>query len=71
MNDFSADISCRFSKTAIPMEASKWLKIQVLADEEEMASLLDRLPDFRIFTIGRVVETGGELVSREVFLKEL
>ena len=49
-------------------QASKWLKIQMLVDGEEMASLLSALGDFWIFPMTGVVD--GKPISHEFFVEE-
>lgn len=52
-----------------PLQASKWLQLQLLIDEVEMSGLLDALGDFRIFMAGVVcADSEGEL-SKDAFLQ--
>lgn len=53
-----------------PLEASKWLKIQLLVDADEMKDLLHELgDDFEIFLTSGVMDSSEGLLSREDFLK--
>jgi len=52
----------------VPMQASKWLKIQLLADLSEMESLFTALEDFSIFISGAVMPKGGDITQQQ-FLK--
>lgn len=52
-----------------PMEASKWLKLQALIDEQEMAALFEELGNFEIYLSGVLTRTGEERVPQEEFLK--
>ncbi|MCP5508072.1 MAG: hypothetical protein H7A37_07215 [Chlamydiales bacterium] len=51
-----------------PLQASKWLKIQMLVDSEEMHSLFDALRPFHIVRTGTVCAPGSSEVSYERFL---
>src|SRR5262245_50607939 len=53
-----------------PMEASKWLKIQLLVDFSEMVSLLDALGPIGIYITGTVTKKGEESVSKSEFLNK-
>lgn len=55
-------------KAGAALQASKWLKIPVLLDVNEMASLLTSLGDFWIFAIGGIVPIGSGCLSQEEFL---
>lgn len=52
-----------------PLQASKWLALQLLIDEEEMASLLDAMGAVSIFSVGRVLPLGGGAVPAAAFLE--
>ena len=53
-----------------PLQASKWLSIQVLLDEDEMASLLTQLHELKILLTGRVAKRGEEIISTSHFLQK-
>lgn len=67
MND-SLLLSTRSFAEASPMQASKWLKCQMLVDADEMKSLLDTLGKFKIYMPGCVLERGKGLITQEEFL---
>ena len=52
-----------------PMQATKWLKIQLLIDAGEMENLFTALGPFEIFIAGAVTDKGGGKVAQEDFLK--
>ncbi|EFB41010.1 MULTISPECIES: hypothetical protein [Parachlamydia] len=54
---------------AIPLQASKWLNLQLLISSEQMESLFEELGLFYIYSIGRVVECGAGEILRDDFLK--
>lgn len=51
-----------------PMQASQWLSIQLLIDEEEMRSLVGSLGELFFFSIGRVHPKGKGHIPTEAFL---
>lgn len=51
------------------MQASKWLKMQLLIDASEMRSLLTALGDFEIYIPGSVLPRGHGHITRKQFLK--
>ena len=53
-----------------PMEASKWLKVQVLADSQEMVSLFDAMGHFEIYLTGIITKSGEGEVSKPEFLEK-
>lgn len=59
----------RINPSELPMQASKWLKSQVLIDAEEMASLFSALGSFEIFQIACVTPLGHGSISKEEFLR--
>ncbi len=59
----------RTVENQLPLEASKWLKIQVLIDADEMRHLLVSLGNFSIFLTSGVSPEGKETLSHEEFLK--
>lgn len=52
-----------------PLQASKWLAIQLLIDEEEMVSLLEAMGAVTIFSVGRVLPLGGGDIPAAAFLE--
>lgn len=52
----------------LPLQASKWLDLQLLIDIDEMKTLFSVLGDFEIFRIGIVCDVNEGLVSKEQFL---
>ncbi len=52
-----------------PMEASKWLKVQLLAETAELKALFDAIGPFEIFLAGAIVPSGQGLVPQDEFLK--
>lgn len=53
----------------LPLQASKWLSIQLLIDEEEMASLLEAIGSLSIFSVGRVLPLGSGEIPLTAFLE--
>src|ERR1700722_1912206 len=51
------------------MEASKWLKIQVLAEATEIAALFQVFGNFEIYPTGVLLQPGEGLLSKEKFLE--
>lgn len=59
----------RLSSTSeMPMQASKWLKVQLLVDNEEMTHLVQSLPPFFIYQTSLVTNVGEEEVAHSKFL---
>lgn len=58
-----------FSSEQYPMQASKWLKNQVLLDAHEMEAFLSDLGNFYIFTTGCTTPSGESGLSRQDFLE--
>lgn len=52
----------------VALQASKWFKVQLLADTAEVESLFTALEDFKLFLCGAVVPKGGGEVTQEAFL---
>jgi hypothetical protein len=52
-----------------PLEASKWLKLQMLVDEDELGHLFEALGNFYIFRVGAVLPKGEAQLSYAAFLK--
>ena len=53
----------------LPLQASKWLDLQLLIDDEEMANLLSALGDFEIFQVGAVCKVNEGFLTKEDFLR--
>jgi hypothetical protein len=53
-----------------PMQASKWLKNQVLLDTIEMQMLMDSLGDFEIYLTSSVIPAGQGSLSHVQFLEK-
>ena len=53
----------------VAIQASKWLKVQILVDAAEMESLFTALGDFSIYICGSVVPKGSGEISQKTFLK--
>lgn len=53
-----------------PLQASKWLKCQVLLDASEMESLFTALGSFDIYLTSSVHRPGEGLVAKQEFLKQ-
>lgn len=53
----------------VAMQASKWLKVQLLVDASEMESLFTALGDFSIYVTGAVVLKAAGEITHKVFLK--
>jgi hypothetical protein len=51
------------------VQASKWLKCQLLVDVEELKSLFKELGQFSIYRTGCVIHAGQEKISKEAFLE--
>lgn len=54
--------------THFPLQASKWLSLQVLIDEEEMAALCQALEPFEIYRTGAVVPAGEGKIPLTAFI---
>lgn len=52
-----------------PLQTSKWLKTQVILDENEMRDLCDSLGGFHFFLCGSICNLGEGELSKESFLK--
>lgn len=52
----------------VPLQTSKWLKIQVILDDNEMRDLCDSLGDFYFFLCGSIFNQGEGELSKESFL---
>lgn len=52
----------------IPMQASKWLKLQVLVERRSLEDLFQHLGDFEIYLTGKLTEKGGGIIAKEEFL---
>lgn len=52
-----------------PLQASKWLKSQMLIDAEEMRQLFDSMGNFHLFLSGALSKRGKGEISKEEFLK--
>lgn len=53
-----------------PIEVSKWLRIQLLVDQEEMKRLVESLPSFHMFAVSGVMKCDQTLIAPEDFLRE-
>ncbi|GAB4187304.1 MAG: hypothetical protein Tsb0015_05870 [Simkaniaceae bacterium] len=51
------------------LQASKWMRTQVLLDEEEMALLFSIFPELKLFDVSRVLPLQELTVSSETFLQ--
>ncbi|MBA3816786.1 MAG: hypothetical protein H0X29_09785, partial [Parachlamydiaceae bacterium] len=52
-----------------PLQTSKWLKVQVLLDADEMRNLCDSLGEFHFFLCGSVSNQGEGELSKEIFIE--
>lgn len=50
------------------LNVSKWIKLPILIDVQEMEALFDALPQFQLFDVQRVTSKGGGILSKEAFL---
>lgn len=57
------------NKPFAPMQATKWLKVQLLISGSEMASLIKALGSFDIYIAGAVTIKGGGRTTQEQFIK--
>ncbi|MBA3603001.1 MAG: hypothetical protein H0W50_05035 [Parachlamydiaceae bacterium] len=57
------------SGTELPLQASKWLDLQLLIDVNEMRTLFSALGDFEIFQVGMVCGIDEGIISKEKFLE--
>jgi hypothetical protein len=57
------------SGTELPLQASKWLDLQLLIDIDEMRDLFTALGDFEIFQVGMVCGIDDGIISKEKFLE--
>ena len=64
-------MTLRISSPSIepPMEASKWLKVQLLAEPAELSALFEAIQPLEIFLAGTIVPSGQGLVTHAEFLK--
>lgn len=51
-----------------PLQASKWLQLQLLIDTQEMADLITTLGEFSIFITGAILPSGQGEVTHQEFL---
>jgi hypothetical protein len=51
-----------------PLQASKWLKLQLLIDADEMQALCQSLAPFEIYQAGTVTPQGEGKISLDIFL---
>lgn len=63
-------MSLRISSSEPPMQASKWLKSQVLIDDDEMVSLFTALGNFEIYLIGCLTPRDAGVVTQAEFLQK-
>lgn len=56
------------SGSELPLQASKWLDIQLLIDAEEMKQLFLALGEFKIFRVGAVCRSDEGEISKQDFL---
>jgi hypothetical protein len=52
-----------------PLQAAKWLQIQMLLDDSEMEALFNELGEFFLFQVGSLLPKGAGAVSKGDFLK--
>nr|MBA2728315.1 hypothetical protein [Parachlamydiaceae bacterium] len=64
----STELRCGSSQEP-PLQASKWLQLQVLADSQEMERLFDAFGNFLIFKAGVLCNAGEGEISKEEFLR--
>ncbi len=57
------------SGAELPLQASKWLDLQLLIDVDEMRALFSALGDFEIFQVGMVCGIDEGIISKEKFLE--
>ncbi|HEV8052117.1 MAG TPA: hypothetical protein VGP47_06465 [Parachlamydiaceae bacterium] len=57
------------SGTELPLQASKWLDLQLLIDIDEMRDLFTALGDFEIFQVGMVCGINEGIISKQKFLE--
>lgn len=57
------------NRSTEPMQATKWLKVQLLAEASEIEALFTSLGDFDIFISGSVTAKGEGKISHEQFIK--
>jgi len=51
-----------------PMQASKWLKLQVLVERSSLMALFQHLGDFEIYLTGKLTHKGGGIIPQTEFL---
>jgi hypothetical protein len=51
-----------------PLQASKWLQLQLLMDEHELRHMFDSLGQFTIYKAGAICPTGHEEITKEDFI---
>jgi len=70
VNEKSTDVHLRMGSSAEPpMQASKWLKTQLLVDAAELQSLFEALGPIFIYQISGIIKPGGGRISAEEFLR--
>lgn len=65
----SAELRISRPEVEGPFQASKWLCVQLLIDEDEMASLLEDLGSFFIYPVGAVYRREEGAISKKQFLE--
>ena len=64
-----SQFSLRIGTTAeSPLEASKWLEIQALIDEVELADLFNSLPHFHLYFCGAVLQRDAGAIALDDFI---
>jgi hypothetical protein len=54
----------------LPLQASKWLDLQLLIDADEMKSLFSSLGEFKIFRVGAVCSSNEGEILKSTFLEK-
>lgn len=67
MNDEMTSLRLGTGKE-LPLQASKWLDLQLLIDADEMQSLFSSLGEFKIFRVGSVCGIQEGEISKSAFL---
>lgn len=59
----------QISTSGRPMQASKWIPIQMLVDDEEIKDLFNQLGNFDIYSCGCLLQKGEGKITHQAFLE--
>lgn len=58
------------SKKNIPLQVSKWVKVPLLVDDQEMESLIQQLPSFKVYDVQKVTAPQEGIYESRSFLEK-